>query len=524
MSKRNYNVFLHLHTVTGITITLLLFIIFFAGTITLFFYPLDSWEKGEKTTISKEVSNTPNVNEITNYLEKNELINTGDNILFGEIVNGTIEIKIHPDSSKKKKRIKINLSENHLNHTVLNKEKDHSVAALLYDLHFFYQLGRPGYYFAGIVSFMFLIALITGLIVHWKKIRLNFFVFRPNGKAKVLWTDLHTALGVIGFPFQFMYALTGAMFGLGIIVALFAASNYNNSIEQLYEDIFPRYTAEASSSRKKINTDYNFYIDRTFQTYNDFHYHEFEIYNFHAANETFKVHGEVDPKQHFQSEVDVVFNTSNDSIVYLSDPNSRGVENKIWSTVYRLHFGFFGELPTAQYYAVKSLYFLLGIASCIVILSGALIWIEARKNGNHKFSLKYYERTTRFIFSFSFGLVIATFAAFCISLILNSTNLTTTPFVYNSLFFPMWFIISLALLFVKTVKKQWSITALISGVICWILPLLHMIVFKLSISQIIDTNNTNAIVSYILFVLIGSAFLFSYKRLKTTSSISSVNW
>jgi hypothetical protein len=46
-------------------------------------------------------------------------------------------------------------------------------------------------------------------MLHWDKIKSNFFVFRPGNKWKTVWTDMHTALGVIGFPYQFMYALTG---------------------------------------------------------------------------------------------------------------------------------------------------------------------------------------------------------------------------------------------------------------------------------------------------------------------------
>lgn len=48
----------------------------------------------------------------------------------------------------------------------------------------------------------------------------KFYAFIKEGKWKIIWTNAHTALGVIGLPFQVMYAVTGAFFGiLGFMLA-----------------------------------------------------------------------------------------------------------------------------------------------------------------------------------------------------------------------------------------------------------------------------------------------------------------
>src|SRR5690606_15057405 len=52
-----------------------------------------------------------------------------------------------------------------------------SLGDLLYQLHFYYQLDLTGYYLSGLVSLFFLFAIVTGIIVHWKKIALNFYTF-----------------------------------------------------------------------------------------------------------------------------------------------------------------------------------------------------------------------------------------------------------------------------------------------------------------------------------------------------------
>src|SRR5262245_9390108 len=47
MDKRSYNIFFHLHTVTGIVISVLLYVIFFAGSFSFFRNEIIAWERNE---------------------------------------------------------------------------------------------------------------------------------------------------------------------------------------------------------------------------------------------------------------------------------------------------------------------------------------------------------------------------------------------------------------------------------------------------------------------------------------------
>jgi uncharacterized iron-regulated membrane protein len=105
-------------------------------------------------------------------------------------------------------------------------EQSYSIGEFLYRLHFLAPLnvvpiflGGPfGYTLAGLVSFLFLFALLTGLLLHWDKLVSNFFTFRPWSKWKAVWTDLHTTLGVIQFPFQLLFAITGIVLILNSVL------------------------------------------------------------------------------------------------------------------------------------------------------------------------------------------------------------------------------------------------------------------------------------------------------------------
>src|SRR5690606_3188388 len=122
------------------------------------------------------------------------------------------------------------------------------------------------------IAFFFLFAIITGVIVHWKKIASNFYVFRPMTKLKTIWTDAHTALGILGLPFQFVYAVTGAFFMIKLfLVAPNVLVLYDGDQAQLYKDL--EYTPTSYPFKNnKITTDFsiNDYVKKTKTLWNDF--------------------------------------------------------------------------------------------------------------------------------------------------------------------------------------------------------------------------------------------------------------
>jgi uncharacterized iron-regulated membrane protein len=89
---------------------------------------------------------------------------------------------------------------------------------LLNDLHFFKQLGAFGQMTAGVLGFVLLFVLITGIAIHLRKLPEDLHTLRPRQRLRVSLADAHAALGTIGIPFTTMYALTGAYFSLWLVV------------------------------------------------------------------------------------------------------------------------------------------------------------------------------------------------------------------------------------------------------------------------------------------------------------------
>ncbi|MBN4724627.1 PepSY domain-containing protein, partial [Escherichia coli] len=89
----------------------------------------------------------------------------------------------------------------------------------LYRLHFFDQIPfYIGRYIAGFVALFFLFAVIAGVLIHWRNIVSKFYGFSLKGSLKQIWTSSHTVFGLLGLPFQLMYAVTGAYYMLSILI------------------------------------------------------------------------------------------------------------------------------------------------------------------------------------------------------------------------------------------------------------------------------------------------------------------
>ncbi|MEG0223129.1 MAG: PepSY-associated TM helix domain-containing protein, partial [Comamonas sp.] len=123
----------------------------------------------------------------------------------------------------------------------------------LYQLHWrlHYLPARASEWIVGLASFVLLIALVTGVIVH-RRIFADFFTFRP-GKGQRSWLDAHNLAGVVSLPFQLMITYSGLVFVMFTLMPLIPAAWYGagNSGQQAFlNEVFPP-LAPAQAARRR---------------------------------------------------------------------------------------------------------------------------------------------------------------------------------------------------------------------------------------------------------------------------------
>lgn len=491
MNIRKYNIYFHTHTISGIFICAILFVIFFAGSYSFFKKDISAWQSG--SSYSAHEQETVNFNKLLDSLDGKYNL-TGRDISFyfqehsfdtyvdmSASKDTTLVPKKQPEAKKVKGKGRGRQKEgdgqyfkyNFVKGSTSTYEASYDMGEFLYRLHFLAQLnqvpiniGAPfGYTLAGLVAFLFLFALITGLMLHWDKIVSNFFIFRPWSKAKTVWTDAHTALGMIGFPYQFIYAVTGIVLIVNtVIIAPFAQIFYGGKTDQLYKDLDYSDSREFAYGYTALNKkiDVTAYVERTRKLWNDPYIQRVMVKNYGDTSMHIIIEGAANKKDSFAGTGRVIYKIQNDQLIFHKSPvKDVTYIDRVKSLIYRLHFGDYGG------YALKIVYFILGIMGCVVIISGILIWLV----GRDKDSIPAHKR------KFNFWLA-NVFLAVCLSMFpvtaltfvaVKANSATDMSFIFHFYFYS-WLLFSAYYIIRRNIKRTNQETLLLGSVFSLLIP------------------------------------------------------
>lgn len=392
MNRRRYNVYFHTHTISGIFIAAVLYVMFFAGSFAFFKDEIAAWQH-DASGKHRLYNSTVVFNTLLDSLDR-EYDLRGRDLSFTMAPNSFrayVGVLPSKDTLNNDKAVE----QHYFNYDFHKKEtgtyeSSYDLGEFLYRLHFLAQLnevpvrlGYPfGYVVAGLVSFLFLFALITGLLLHWDKIVSNFFTFRPWSKWKTVWTDAHTALGVIGFPYQFMFAVTGVTLIIGsVLVVPFSKALYQGDETAVYRELqFPYYLTpdhEFLSKPLTLKPDVDHFVRQTRKLWPNSFITSISISHYGNESMHIMMTGEPTTKWSFAGQGIINYRVADNQVVQ-HKPAEYGATylDKVKSLVYRLHFGDYGGYP------LKVIYFILGLVGCVVILTGILIWLVARDKKN----------------------------------------------------------------------------------------------------------------------------------------------
>ncbi|MBT1704753.1 PepSY-associated TM helix domain-containing protein [Chryseosolibacter indicus] len=512
MEKRSYNIFFDLHTVSGIVLSVLLFVIFFAGSFSFFRDEIINWERNDVVSVRKDLS--LNVDSALLKLQKKYELK-GREITFWRPYN--------------EQRINLYLSAS--SDTTITQEggfyyidsktyntsdytEAYSLGEFLYRLHFFAQIPYPaGYFLSGFAALFLVFVVLTGILVHWKKVFTNFFVFRPRAKLKTIWTDAHTALGTIGLPFQVVYAVTGAFFMINILLVIpNVALLYDGNQEKIYEDLefeHPSFPFKGQS----INgvTSINKYVSETKQRWDNFSVTEVSIANYRDAGMHVSVSGELSHATKFTGLGEVIYKVESDSIVDVKDPYAKttyldGVKNYL----YRLHYGDYGG------YALKITSFSLGLLSCFVVISGVLIWLTARvKKSVPEQKKRFYQTVTRIYLAICLTMFpVTAFSFVMVKLFPDYAGISPQTFIY-AVYFLSWLVSSFWFIVAKSNNYIINKYCLITGAILSItVPLVSGLTTQQWFWKSLLNDNVDFVVVDLLWILVSLFSFYAFSRLR----------
>ncbi|GAA4807407.1 PepSY-associated TM helix domain-containing protein [Olivibacter ginsenosidimutans] len=478
MNNRNYNIYFHTHTISGIITAAVLYVIFFAGSFSFFKDEISAWQ-----------SNTSQMQHKGHHFDYQLLLDSLDQkydlqgrsllfYLYPNSSNSYVNMTVSQDTvHNAKAKETAYFSYDFLQKKESSYDQNYDLGEFLYRLHFLAQLnqaiplrtGYPiGYLIAGLVAFLFLFALITGLLLHWDKLVANFYQFRPWAKWKTIWTDLHTVLGVIGFPFQFVFAFTGVILIVNVVfLAPFSKLLYQGNMEKIYQEL--EYTNDLDVPflykplDKKI--DIQQYIDRTQKLWPDAFLNRITIKNYGDESMVLAIESEADRTRSFAGTGTIAYQIKTDKVIHQRSPYDQPTYIAIMkSIVYRLHFGDYGG------YFAKIVNFILGIMGCVVIVSGILIWLVARDKPNvpaHKRKFNFW--LANIFLAACLTMFPVTAFTFVVVKILGNADRSVIYHVY----FYSWLLLSLYYIIRKNLNRTNRETLLLGTLLAFAVPVVN---------------------------------------------------
>ncbi|MDO5976125.1 PepSY-associated TM helix domain-containing protein [Flavivirga jejuensis] len=532
--KRIYNVFYNLHTVSSITIAVGLFICFFAGAFALFKTNINRWE----ANVKKPEAIAIDYEKTLSVLDNEGYVLDGRNIFIGSGDDPKPYIMVLSQPSKKKdslstannrgaltqkenELISLKLDPNTYKITDNKSIEQHGfLGTFIYELHYFEPIPKIGVYLSGILAMFFFLSIIAGTIIHWKKIVPMFFSFRIKNSIKQLWSSGHTALGIIGLPFQLMYAITGAFFSLSIIVFIPTANVlFNGEQGGLMEYIAPssKYEnriEEPLKNRENLNLIFKKAKDEL--RVDDYRLSFVNITNFNYKNARASfLFIEKQEKSIFES-AHIIYNVSDASIVEKKPFNKVTYQESVLYLLHVFHFGAFGG------YFVKIIYFLLAMLTCFVIQSGVMLWLEARNNKKHLIKKKFNKSVVAIYTGICMGLFPSFALLFCVAKIFPQ-NIENRFNIITGVFFIFWLVYTFYAYLsnnLKTITRNALIIAALLGVF---VPLLNGFQSGLWFWSSLDKGYKDSFfidISWALFGLITFMGLILTKKSKKNATTS----
>ncbi|HMI85429.1 MAG TPA: PepSY-associated TM helix domain-containing protein [Polyangiaceae bacterium] len=256
----------------------------------------------------------------------------------------------------------------------LTRERER-LSGFLYSIHFLWHdfTGQWLYTVGGLLAAVMLLTVVTGFLIHMKNLLRQFHQFRIAKSERVLWSDMHKVLGVMGLPFQLMYAYTGAFIVLGpILLNAFVGPVFGGDrarAAQLALGIEPSPVSSAGPPAHVLPLDA--LERRAHAARPDLEPEAFHLVHHGHAGATFEAWGK--ERTSSSGRASVRLREMDGEEVAPDRRRAEGSSRSLRRWIHGLHFVHFGG-PMA-----RALFLALALATCLTILSGNLVWLSRRE-------------------------------------------------------------------------------------------------------------------------------------------------
>lgn len=283
-----------------------------------------------------------------------------------------------------------------------------SMSQWLVDFHIYLKwptmLGghSAGAFVVGLAGILLLLSALTGGIAH-TKLKEEAFSLRLDKSVRLKWQDSHKVIGLWGAPFHIMIGFTGAFMGIiATLTPVVAFLAFQGDTEALFAAVQGEHKEASGVEAQMIP----FEDARKFMYPRATHPPQsMQIENYGDETATYTLFwGPSDRLAQDQLKISAV---TGEPLPLEPLQETDTAFKRINAAIGPLHFGTFGGV------AIKFAWFLLGLALSAITAFGTMMWIERRQHGNAgNRSDTFYNRLSKLNVGICAGLPVATAALF----------------------------------------------------------------------------------------------------------------
>ena len=446
------------HTWTGLVCGWVLFVIFFAGSISFFRTELDIWMRPELPFSDGLPPQRVSLATASDYLRRHApdaaewtvamptvrspYLDLGWKARDSEGEHSAI-ISPHPDAPQEQPR--------EIAGAGFLESVHSSLAASDYG----------GYWLTAAAALVALSALVSGVVVH-KKILAEFFTFRAGKKLRS-WLDMHNLLGVLPLPFHVMIVYSG------LLLTSHTVMNYSQEAAGLSDEEYAArfdYTPQAAENPGGGRRMGDFYP--LLQKLRPEGVGEMNLTVIDPDREEAVLTADFYRERSVGNDADLSVTLRLRDGKELHREEVRGGFRQAYGSLYSLHAASFADYPTLW------LYFCCGMAGCGVIATGSVMWPMKRRNRKQPplRGIWWVDRLNIAVFA---GFPFACAAFFCAARLLPADLPGREGWEAQSLF-AAWAAAALSAFFPLPSNVKWRGLFYAAAALCAAIPLLDIYV------------------------------------------------
>lgn len=260
-----------------------------------------------------------------------------------------------------------------------------------------------GSFLVGAAGILLLLSILTGIVAH-RKLTKEAFSLRFDRSVRLKWQDSHKVVGLWGSPFHIMIGFTGAVMGivtfLAPVFALLAFQGNTQALFALVQEPEIKASGEPAEmiSLERVQEMRHPQSGAAPKMVTITHYGDAAA----VYTGQWPASGKILYAESFK-----VSGVSGRPIGLSSIEEPTPLPTRINNTLYPLHVGMISGV------AIKFVWFFLGLALSIITALGTMMWVERRKHGHEgQRSDAFYDRLSKLNTGVCAGLALATSSLF----------------------------------------------------------------------------------------------------------------